>query len=156
MSARAKRPTDDPDERTSVYDPDARRRPHKPTKQGVPGGLIIETPTEIDRPGFAADAPRDMVDAALAQRSEPIRAISMKEAVGEQRAQVQRRELAVQLRSMSDVRRPDTPADLGRLAPPRDPREVRARRVRDLVIWACVAIIFACGVTLVVWFAARR
>ena len=47
------------------------------------------------------------------------------------------------------------PKNLGYLAPPRNRAEVRSRRMRDLVIWSCVAVIIASGVALVIWFVAR-
>ena len=60
----------------------------------------------------------------------------------------------VKLRAMSEVTRAQTPQNLGHLAPPYDPTEARKRSARDLAIWACVGIIIACAVALVVWFAA--
>jgi hypothetical protein len=61
-----------------------------------------------------------------------------------------------QLRAISEVSSPGgAPAHLGYLAPPRDPLEVRARRVRDLVIWGAVSVIVASAVALVIWFVAR-
>jgi hypothetical protein len=133
---------------TKIYDPDGSRgvptRKQKPTAKGIGGKPpvrppVIETPTDLDA-------------------REPIHVISMKTPAGvvAERKGVARRELAVKLRSMAEVRRHDTPVDLGRLAPPRDPRQARARRVSDVVIWACAAIILACGVTLAIWFLARR
>jgi hypothetical protein len=47
------------------------------------------------------------------------------------------------------------PRNLGYLAPPRDPAEVRSRRVRDLVMWSSMAVIVASVVALVIWFVAR-
>jgi hypothetical protein len=45
--------------------------------------------------------------------------------------------------------------NLGNLAQPYDPKEARARKVREYVIWGCVAVILASVIALVVWFAAR-
>lgn len=60
------------------------------------------------------------------------------------------------IRALSEVNAHATPPrGLGNLAPPRDPKESRARRVRDAVIWGSVAVILACGVTLAIWFLAR-
>jgi hypothetical protein len=47
------------------------------------------------------------------------------------------------------------PRNLGYLAPPRDPAEVRSRRVRDLVMWSSVVVIVASVVALAIWFLAR-
>jgi len=47
------------------------------------------------------------------------------------------------------------PRNLGYLAPPRDPAEVRSRRVRDLVIWSSLAVILASAVALAIWFLGR-
>jgi hypothetical protein len=93
------------------------------------------------------------------QRSEPIRVISMKDQAEAQkpRRDDPRAQLQVQLRSLAEVRgRSDTPVRLGNLAPPRDPRQARARRMRDNVIWAGVAIALACVIALAIWLVARR
>lgn len=92
------------------------------------------------------------------QHSEPIRVISMKDhAEAQQRRDDPRAPLQVQLRSMAEVRgRKNTPVPLGNLAPPRDPRQARARRVRANVIWAGVAIALACAIALAIWLVARR
>jgi hypothetical protein len=45
---------------------------------------------------------------------------------------------------------------MGRLAPPRDPREARARRVRSNLWWAAVALALACVITLAIWWIAGR
>jgi len=48
------------------------------------------------------------------------------------------------------------PQPVGRLAPPRDPREVRARRIRDVILWGSAAMILASVVVLVIWLIAGR
>jgi hypothetical protein len=91
------------------------------------------------------------------ERSEPLQIISMKDQLARQPRREERRPLQVQLRSLAEVSgRNDTPVNLGRLAPPRDPRQARARRLRANVMWGCVAIVLACGISLVVWFVAGR
>jgi hypothetical protein len=114
----------------------------------------VPTPTYVDPPGQAT--PTEVT--ARAERSEPIRVISMKDATGPQRQRAnERRAVKVQLRSIAEVtRRHDTPVDLGHLAPPRDPRQARKRRLVDNVIWGCVAIILACGIMLAIWLVAGR
>lgn len=47
------------------------------------------------------------------------------------------------------------PRNLGYLAPPRDPAEVRSRQRRELVLWASVAVIVASVVAIAIWFIAR-
>ena len=57
------------------------------------------------------------------------------------------------VRALSEVS--DTPArGMGRLAPPRDAREVRSRRVRDVVIWCAAAAGVATVVTTLIWYLA--
>jgi hypothetical protein len=89
-------------------------------------------------------------------KSEPLQIISMKEQA-DREDKAERNLPKVQLRSMASVTPPNAtpPHGMGNLAPPRDPRESRSRRVRDNVIWACVAVMLACGVTLAIWFLAR-
>jgi hypothetical protein len=60
----------------------------------------------------------------------------------------------VKLRSLSEVTKART-QNLGRLAPPRDPGEVRARRVQDYVVWGSLSVVLACAIALGVWFLAR-
>jgi hypothetical protein len=139
MSARVRKPTDEV--RTEVHDP-ARRGP-----------VENAAPTYIDRPPEAVPVP------AAAERSEPIRVISMKNRPDTDRPRdPERAPLQVKLRSMAEVagRRNTPAAGLGHLAPPRDPREVRARRMRANVVWACVAIGLACAITLAIWLLAGR
>lgn len=88
---------------------------------------------------------------------EPLRVISMKtpmELEAEQAEKAARQLPVVKMRAMSEVRK-TPPRGLGNLAPPRDPREARSRRVQDVVIWGSVAVILASIVTLAIWFLAR-
>ncbi|MBA3818070.1 MAG: hypothetical protein H0X17_04215 [Deltaproteobacteria bacterium] len=162
MSARSRPPTDP--QQTGIYDPQAgRARPKSPTSKGHESGIItvpehgrrvdaaaveVATPTMVDRPR---------------ERSEPLRVISMKtprDVVAQRkRDQLQdaAREHKAQIRSLAEVRKQKgTPAGgMGYLAPPRDAKEVRARRLRDVVIWGSVVVIVGCAVMLGVWFLAR-
>ncbi|HET7502627.1 MAG TPA: hypothetical protein VFK02_16515 [Kofleriaceae bacterium] len=122
-----------------------------------------ETPTQIDPapapPGEpAALAPPRAVPRG-AERSEPIRVISMKDQAGDPapRPEEPRVPLHVQLRSIAEVAGlHDQPADLGKLAPPRDPRKARARRRRANLAWLGVAIALAGLIMLAIWLIAGR
>jgi hypothetical protein len=174
MSARIRRPTDDA--ATEIYDPDRRRAP-VPVAASAPAppdsfeqevtevtpipsrqAVELATPTHVDagppgEPAAPLAGPRGL------ERSEPIRVISMKEqtVAAQRRNDDARVPLHVQLRSLAEVAgRNDTPVSLGRLAPPRDPRQARARRRRDNMIWACVAIALGGGISLAIWLVAGR
>jgi len=145
MSARNKRPTEE--EKTDVFDT-GRSRTVRPTEKGMgrPSDAerkrVVEmtTPTQVDPPP-----------------SEPIRVISMKtpaELAAEKKARAAKEHL-VKMRAISEVNRHDTPTNLGRLAPPRDPAGARARKLRDFVIWGSAVLLVATGVMLGVWFLAR-
>ncbi len=93
----------------------------------------------------------------LRAQPEPLRMISMK-TPAELAAENQAREVnrhQVKLRPLSELGSSLTPPR-GNLAPPRDPRVVRARRLRDLVIWGSAVVIVGCVVMLGVWFLAHR
>jgi hypothetical protein len=64
----------------------------------------------------------------------------------------------VKLRAISELAsQSHTPQQqLGYLAPPRDPNEVRARRRRDFVVWGSICVILACVFALGIWFIAKR
>jgi hypothetical protein len=64
----------------------------------------------------------------------------------------------VKLRAISELAsKSHTPQQqLGYLAPPRDPNEVRARRRRDFVVWGSICVILACVFALGIWFIAKR
>jgi hypothetical protein len=186
MSERARRPTER--DGSKIFD-EAGRQPVAITASGspevLPGGpapfesfeLAVTEVTPM--PGRAQleqifpshDAPPGPPPAAPvggaidAQRSEPIRVISMKDRTGGHKARGaqeaetddQRVPLQVQLRSIAEVAGlRDSGIGLGNLAPPRDPRQAQARRVRSNVIWASVAIVLACAIMLVVWLVARH
>jgi len=119
------------------------------------------TPTHVDPPRSDPAAPAAL--AARADRSEPIRAISMKQRAEAQssaqnaRLDMQRVPLHVQLRSIAEAsgRHRDV-RDLGHLAPPRDPRRARARHRRGNLLWACAGLALAASIALAIWLVAGR
>ena len=133
-------------------------RPRRPTRAGT-GVNEHETPTRVDASTRAVEqgTPTELV--ARPERSEPIRVFSMKDQTEAARPHRDepRAPLHVQLRAMADVAGLCEPqAGLGRLAPPRDPRQARQRRRRANVAWAGVAVVLACGISLVIWLIAGR
>jgi hypothetical protein len=144
VSARAHRPADEV--ATELSDEE---------RQGALRATPPPSASPLDpHPPIGAAAP---IERSRLERSEPIRVISMKDhtAAAKPRSEGVRGPLNVQLRSMAEVAgRNDTPVRLGHLAPPRDPRQARARRVRDNVVWACVAVALACAISLAIWFIA--
>ena len=150
-------------------------RSNKPTSKGVPPGPVVDenqrtaildsgkqsrqSPQHEDGAPTVVDPPRPPVVAiSKKEMSAPIRAISMKTPGGQPAVEhanpptpaLQR----PKLRAMSEVA-PPKQESLGYVAPPYDPKEARARTVREYVIWGCLAVILASGIALVVWFAAR-
>jgi hypothetical protein len=118
----------------------------------LPGRAQIElaTPTDIDPQPAAPFARR-------AERSEPIRVISMKAQSEPQKPRAEDRvPLHVQLRSMAEIAGRDAPIELGRLAPPRDPGQAPARHRRANALWACVAVVLACAIVLACWLVGGR
>lgn len=117
----------------------------------------VPTPTHVDlRRPIEQGTPTEIT--ARAEPSEPIRVFSMKDQTGPHKPRTdERRAVQVQLRSMAEVaRRHDTPVGLGHLAPPRDAKQARNRRLIDNVMWGGVAIMLACGIMLAIWFVAGR
>jgi hypothetical protein len=139
MSQRSRKPTED--QKTEVFDKRHMRPPQ----------VEIATPTVVD-PAADPSGPAKQALRVISMKTPADLADAKKQADRQQRHQVQ-------IRPMANLR-PDaeTPSAsrLGRLAPPRDPREVRARRMRDYVIWGCAVVILASAVMLAVWFIARR
>jgi len=154
MSGRSSTPDD---AKTAIYDP---KRAKSETQRGTASGahdVQLATPTAVDprRPVEQAAPPAPAPAPAPRRISEPLRVVSMKD-VGSTTVKTARPVPKPQIRSIAEVTgRTARPPGMGRLAPPRDPKEVRARRMRDNVIWACLAVILACGVTLAIWFLAR-
>lgn len=179
MTARARRPTEGG---TGVHAPERRRA----LFGGSPGDRVAgasesweqdatevtarpgppaseqATPTHIEpgRPIRTNDRGTPTELTARPERSEPIRVISMKDRTGGEprpRHAEPRVPLHVRLRSMAEVAGlSDQRNALGNLAPPHDPRRARRRRQRDNVMWACVAIVLACGISLGIWLVAGR
>jgi hypothetical protein len=126
------------------------RRAKGPTKRGHDAASGPPPRARTAPPDGQAPVPRD--------RSEPMRVISMKTPAdldAEEKEKAQRVLPVVKLRAISDLHH-TPPRGMGNLAPPRDPREARSRRVRDNVIWGSLAVILASIVTLAIWFLARR
>lgn len=134
MSARARRPS-----RGEGYEPHAR----------APEGDELYTPTRVD-----PHPPGDLEGREPAA-SQPLRAVSRKALDAIDDTGRRARPLPqVQLRSAADP--PRIPArSMGRLAPPRDPREARGRRLRDTLIGALAAVLVAGIVGLSIWLIAR-
>jgi hypothetical protein len=129
-------------------------RSKTPTKRGATPPSTDESPTEILGEGFERRAKKKTAK----QKAEPqqIKAISMKTPGALKKVEMPQAEMPhVKLRAMSEVARKQTPQNLGNLAAPYDPSEARKRGARELAIWACIGIILACGIALVVWFVAR-
>jgi hypothetical protein len=139
-------------------------------KPGAPPAARAATPVPA-----APDAPTDPFESAVTdvtprpvlhavevatptqvEPAEPIRVFSMKDATEAPRHTDERRAMQVHLRSFADARRHETPVGLGHLAPPRDPRKARTRRLVDNLMWGCIAIMLACGIMLAIWLIAGR
>jgi len=169
MSARVRRPTDEV--ATEIYDPERQRAllgtslpsadppaSFEPFEDATEVTPVPDKPAALD-PGPPAEPAAPTELRQRLERSEPIRVISMKDhaEAARPRSDDARVPLHVQLRSMAEVAgHNDTPAKLGNFAPPRDPRQARARRVRDNVVWACVAVVLACAISLAIWLVAGR
>jgi hypothetical protein len=162
MTARARRPTQDG---TGVHDPERRRvlfGASPGDRVAGASGSWDHDATEVTprpaQPMIEQATPTELT--ARPERSEPIRVISMKDRTGDDarpRSAEHRVPLHVQLRSMAEVAGLSGPRNaLGRLAPPHDPRRARRRRQRDNAMWACVAIVLACGISLGIWLVAGR
>jgi hypothetical protein len=151
-------------------------RSNKPTSKGVPPGPVgdhqktaifdsgkhpRQPPQHEDGAPTVVDPPRPPIVHAVSKKetSAPIQAISMKTPGGQHAVAGPTNPptpmlARPKLRAMSEVA-PPRQESLGYVAPPYDPKEARARTVREYVIWGCLAVILASGIALVVWFAAR-
>ncbi len=145
-----KRPPTD-ESKTDLYDSQQRTRGKSPTKRGHESGeqtLDIGTPTAIDPP--------------RAERSEPIRVISMKAredtADGEPKQKREAKQHRPAIRALSDVigKNATPPRGMGNLAPPMNQKEHNVRKLRDWLIWGSVLVMISCVVMLGVWFLAGR
>jgi hypothetical protein len=135
MTARRRRPTDD--QATRVREPQFEG---DETRVGMAVGTGRAAPVAVARP----------------ERSEPIVAISMKDQLAAPRAAEPRVPRHVQLRSLAEVSGRNDASRLGRLAPPRDPRSAPARRWREPLGWAAVALVLAGAIALAIWLVAGR
>lgn len=157
MSARR---TPDDDARTGVFDRGAARE--QPTMPALPRSVAhargepaapARRPVELASP-TEVSAPPD--------RSEPLRVVSMKSAAERARPAEPRRIAPnprpdVVIRALSEVT-PMPGADLpelGRLAPPRDPRRARTRKLREVVVLAGAVLAIGGVVALAIWLLAR-
>lgn len=131
------------------------------SSEPLPGG-----PTFVDGPSAGPtmiDTPRPPIVAVSKKDAPaPIQAISMKTPGHGLAAPAPGATPAVprpKLRAISDVTPPSKATgpvqNLGNLAQPYDPKQARARAVREYVIWGCLAVILASGIALVVWFVAK-
>jgi len=159
VSARARRPPTQPPDRpsaddlpTTIYDSGelpARKRSAPVTAKGQP--------TLHDKP-----KPQAVQAVSKQEQSAPIQAISMKTPADAVRAAqpenpptpiLPRPKLRAAL-EVTPLRAPPA-QNLGNLAQPYDPKEAKARAVREYVIWGCIAVILASAIALAVWFLAR-
>ena len=163
-------PTDD-DAETVVFEL-RNVRPKRSTERGIASGTAARTtlpssprsksPTERRRQAIARRAversvPREV--SPLRDRSEPIRVISMKtpaELAGDKQATLAVKQHMVKLRAQSPTATPAQPT--GNLAPRRGrgSKQVRARKLRDYVMWGSTVILLGGVVTLAIWLIARR
>lgn len=93
------------------------------------------------------------------EQSAPIQAISMKTPGSHGKPAPENPPTPIlprpKLRAISEVTPAKQPQNFGTVAQPYDPREARARAMREYVIWGCLAVILASAIALVVWFVAR-
>lgn len=162
MSARRKGPSVGGRATATIIDgPRARRLREEPAMHDGTPTLQDAAPTLVDPPRPAIQVISKM------DRSGPIQVISMKTqapAAGKLGAQAQQAQHQAQpstpvlprpkLRAVSDIT-PVKQQNLGHVAPPYDPEQARARRLREYVIGGCVAVMLASAIALVVWFVAR-
>jgi len=174
MTARSRRPTQ---EGVGAASPERRRAllgtpshgavvsPPGAASQGESWELITEVtprpiPVEQATPTELTARPECSEPTAVPP-GEPLRVISMKAQAeaGAARAALAgepRVPLHVQLRTMAEVAGVHASGGLGRLAPPRDPRQALLRRRRANLAWACIAVVLAGGISLAIWLIAGR
>jgi len=160
MTARPRQPTDDAS--AARYDPDplpARGSSTQNASRNSSGRFdwFDVGPTEVDpHPGFAV-VEHATADVDPAGNPPPIRVISMKDRDDDKpRVDQPRVPLHVQLRSLSELSHTTSQRSLGHLAPPRDPRQARARQVRRYALRAGVALGLAVVIAFAIWLAASR
>jgi hypothetical protein len=121
-------------------------------------------PTVFAKPGAGKAAAKEQASAPIQmiskkEASSPMQAISMKTPGNQKPAAPDNPPTPIlarpKLRAVSEVTPAKQQQNLGNLASPYDPREARARAMREYVIWGCLAVILASAIALVVWFVAR-
>jgi len=144
MSARSKSPT---------------RRGTGPTKvQTPPDDQLDNQKTAIyDSGNFKKEAATPIK--AISMKTKPgVEAISMKTPSAEKiptDGVDARPKPKVKMRALSEVVAAPPAQDLGRLAPPRDAKTARQRRLQDYILWGSVSVILASVIALIIWFVAR-
>lgn len=166
-------PSDD-DSKTAVFEL-RNPRPKRPTERGITGGtsasssrntIVLspraKSPTERRRQAIASagvDHAAPVPVRASRDRSEPIQVISMKTPAefADQRAGLAVKQHIVKLQA-----RPPAasipPQPMGNLAPPRarGSKQVRARKIREYVMWGSTVVVLGCAVTFAIWWIARH
>src|SRR6185436_1905527 len=106
-------------------------------------------PTLVDKPRPAPAAPKVQA-VSKKEHSSPIQAVSMKtpgnakpEADANPPSPILPRP---KIRAVSEVTPAQQPQNYGTMARPFDPKEARARAMREYVIWGCVAVILASAI----------
>lgn len=135
-------------------------RAKKPTTKPPPIPPRAKPPADYE-PDEARTSIYDSTQRLARAKSQPIQAISMKTpgveriAADDMRAtpSIQR----PKLRAISEVSPLSSaqPENLGYLAPPANPSDVRGRRVREVLLIVSLSIIVASIVALIIWFSAR-
>jgi hypothetical protein len=159
MTARSRQPTDDAG--ATRFDPDPLHAlatpaaaPDRSLGSSVGFDSFEAAATEVNSqhgfPGVERATPTD-----IDPEHPPIRVISMKDHEDKTRIDQPRAPLHVQLRSLAELSsKHRVQRDLGHLAPPRDPRQARARQVRRYALRVGVALGLAAAITLAIWLAA--
>jgi hypothetical protein len=140
---------------------------HAAPTNAAPTVMARPLPQMAQRPAAApiqviskkdASAPIQVISKKAAE-SAPIQAISMKTPGSGRPAAPENPPTPMlhrpKLRAVSEVSPAQQPQNFGNVAQPYDPKQARARALREYVIWGCLAVILASGIALVVWFVAR-
>ncbi len=155
MSARRKTPSVDENQKTAIFDSG------KHVQRPAPSHYAEADPTEVDGPlgGPQREKPAPIQAISMKDRSAPIQAISMKTPSAQAKPAPENPPTPIlprpKLRAVSEVTPAQQPQNFGTVAQPYDPKQARARAMREYVIWGCVAVILASAIALVVWFVAR-
>ena len=145
MSARRKRPSVEDHVEPTIVDGPLARGMHDEAAAPAGATTIVDPP----KPAIQVISKMD--------RSGPIQVISMKTPGAAVQPAAQAPTPVIprpKLRAVSEIT-PANQQNLGHVAPPYDPDEARARKLREYVVWGCIAVILASAIALIVWFAAR-